>query len=97
MIAANPVIAAAKITRQPRQRGGSTPKNLLAALTKFIQGSGCFVVSPPGAKIVRVEIPKGSDLPVQLANYSPILCGTGTRVTSRGIMDVDIIELSLEK
>ena len=87
-----------------RSRGGVSVKdqrrvNLSEALTRFIQGNGGFVTSPPGQRLVRIEIAKDSPLPVKLAEmgYEPILCGQTMRTVSSGFVQVDIIEISLER
>ena len=53
----------------------------------------------PGASSVRIEIAKDSDLPVKLAElgWNPIQCSSGTRITGRGLMPVDVIEITLGK
>jgi hypothetical protein len=70
--------------------------SLLDALSKYVHANGGFVVSPPGDKVVRIEIPRGSDLPVRLAAYHPVLCGSSMRTTNAGFVNVDIVEIVLE-
>lgn len=77
-------------------------KNLFEALSKYIHGHGGWVISSPGRKDLRVEIPRGSSLPAKLADlgYSPRHCGTGTRLTSGNtpetiFLPVDILEIKL--
>jgi hypothetical protein len=70
--------------------------SLLNALSKFVHANGGFVVSPPGEKVVRIEVPRGSDLPVRLAAYHPVACGCTTRVTYGDIAQMDVIEIVLE-
>jgi hypothetical protein len=74
-------------------------QNLLEALTKFISANDGHVISPPGQRFIRIEIPQGSNLPVSLAEmgYQPVLCGTTTRISYRGFDPMDIIEVTLEK
>src|SRR6476660_7167999 len=87
-----------------RARGGVSVKdqhrvNLSEALTRFIQGNGGFVTSPPGQRLVRIEIAKDSPLPVKLVEmgYNPIQCGSTMRTMNSGFVQVDIIEISLGK
>lgn len=72
---------------------------LWQALIAFIHSHGGFVVSPPGAKEIKIEILKDSDLPTKLARigYVPRHFGVGTRITSSGFMPVDVIEITLGK
>jgi hypothetical protein len=69
---------------------------LFETLEKYIRASGGFVVSPPGDRVLRIEIPRGSDLPVRLAAYRPVLCGSSMRTTNAGFVNVDIVEIVLE-
>lgn len=54
-----------------------------AALAEFIRRHGGAVVSLPGVKTLRVEVPKGSALPAKLAElgYNITERGTVTRIT----------------
>ena len=54
-----------------------------AALNEYARRHGGAVVSVPGNKTLRVEVPKGSELPAKLAElgYHVAHCGTVTRVT----------------
>lgn len=70
-------------------------KDLWATLAEFTRLNGGWVTSPPSTKTIRIEILKGSTLPVKLAHYHPRLCGTGTRITNGGFQSVDVIEISL--
>jgi hypothetical protein len=73
-------------------------KRLFAAFNEFVsKHDGAFVVSAPGSKVIRIECPPGSSLPIRLAElgYKLQFCGTGTRTTSSGFVPVDIIETKL--
>jgi hypothetical protein len=54
-----------------------------AALNDYVRRNGGAVVSVPGNRTLRVEVPKGSPLPAKLAElgYNVAACGTVTRVT----------------
>jgi hypothetical protein len=71
---------------------------LFEALNKFISAQGGWVVSPPGAKHIRVEIPKESSLPVKLADlgYHLRQCGVSTRIANGNFLPVDTIEITLK-
>jgi hypothetical protein len=70
-------------------------KNLFEALHKFISQQGGWLVSPPGAREIRIEIPKKSDLPTKLTHYNPRHCGVSTRIVSSGFVPVDVIAIYL--
>jgi hypothetical protein len=52
------------------------------ALVEFTRRHGGFVTSPPG-KVLRIEVPKNSELPAKLAElrFNVVQCGSVTRVT----------------
>jgi len=52
-----------------------------------------------GCKFCQNRNRKDSDLPVKLAElgWNPIQCSSGTRITGRGLMPVDVIEITLGK
>jgi hypothetical protein len=54
-----------------------------AALNEYVRRNGGAVTSVPGNKTLRVEGPKGSELPAKLAElgYNVAQCGSVTRVT----------------
>ena len=54
-----------------------------ATLNEFVRRHGGAVVSVPGTKTLRVEVPKGSPLPAKLAElgYNVSSHGTVTRVS----------------
>ena len=56
-------------------------QKLWTALADFIRESGAWLVSPPGAKYLRIECLPGSILPAKLTEfgYSVQHCGTTTR------------------
>lgn len=70
---------------------------LFETLNAYVHQQGGWVVSPPGAKHIRVEIPKDLNLPAKLAElgYTPRLCSAGTRITGGNFVPVDIIEITL--
>jgi hypothetical protein len=77
--------------------------NLWEALTAYIQSSGGWVISLPGTKHLRVEVPQNSALPAKLSEfgYKVRHFGSGTRPsptvdTSEAVfLPVDIIEITL--
>jgi hypothetical protein len=87
-----------------KSRGGVTETerrriDLVGALVRYVHANGGHVISPPGAKHVRIEIPKDSTLPIKLAedfNYHPIQCGTNMRVTNEGFVQTDLIEITID-
>jgi len=72
-------------------------KNLFAALNQVVTEHLGSITSVPGAKIVKMEIPKDSELPEKLKRlgYSPMPCGSITRITGTGFTAYDVIEISL--
>jgi hypothetical protein len=74
-------------------------KVLLESLIKFVHASGGFVRCR-APMVVRTEVPIDSDLPTKLEEvfgYCPILCGRTMRTTGGGFLQVDVIELILDK
>jgi hypothetical protein len=71
------------------------------ALNAYIHSAGGWAVSAPGDfKIMRVEVPPNSEIPIRLAERGFRLnyIGSGaTRNTSAGIVPVDVIEIVLGK
>jgi hypothetical protein len=53
------------------------------AMNAFVRKHGGSIVSPPGNKTLRVEVPKGSELPAKLAelHFNVARCGSVTRIT----------------
>lgn len=72
-------------------------KELWAALNAYIRDNGCHVVSKPGDKYLRFEMPRGSSLPAKLIElgYSPRHLNTDTRLQTGAFQPVDIIEITL--
>lgn len=72
-------------------------QELFDALNKWITKQGGWIVSPPGAKYIRVEIPQGSSLPVQLEKAGHRLrhAGMTTRIDGGIFHTVDVLELDL--
>jgi len=69
--------------------------DLFIALDKYITAHGGWTISVPGAREIKIEVPKGSELPSKLAalGWKPILCGSTTRTTGQGFVPVDILVL----
>jgi hypothetical protein len=82
---------------RPESSGAEQRRRLSEALSAFIHGHGGWVVSVPGSRKIRIEIPQGSALPVTLTEfgYPPRQCGVGTRIITARIVPVDIIEIKL--
>ncbi len=78
-----------KITQERRR--------LWNALNKYITDQGGFVVSPPFASPLRIEIMPGSPLPARLRElgYTPGHAESITRVTGDGIKNADVIYIDL--
>ena len=74
-------------------------RKLWETLNSFIGQEGGWVVSPPGEKHLRVEIPRKSALPSRLLElgYAVRAAGVGTRITPSGFMPVDVIWVTLGK
>lgn len=72
---------------------------LWEAINKFVSQSGAWVVSLPNHSRLRIEMRRDSNLATKLTDlgYAPRHCGANTRLTSKGILPVDIIEITLEK
>jgi hypothetical protein len=73
-------------------------RQLFAAFSEFVTREGGWVVSAPGQKLVRFEVPQFSSLPIRLAEKGFKLSYVGasaTRNTSAGTIPVDVIELKL--
>jgi hypothetical protein len=94
------------VNRPPQARHDITEqrRKLWEALTAFIYSNGGNVVSPPGGKSLRVEVPSGSSLPARLIEYgyNPRYCGVGTRLSPGNtpediFRNVDVIEIALGK
>jgi len=73
-------------------------RELWQVLTDFIQSHGGCVVSPTSGRYLRVEVPQGSSLPVQLAKvgYSLRHAGMTTRLGD-DFVTVDVLELDLSE
>jgi hypothetical protein len=65
-------------------------------LEKFVRSHGGSIISPPGARFLRIECPRGSDLPVKLAHYNPVAAGSTMRTTNLGLFPADVFEISLD-
>lgn len=74
-------------------------KNLFDALNTFVSRQGGWVASVPGAKYVRIECRKNSDLPSRLQDlgYAPRHYSIGTRIIGGAFVPTDIIEIALGK
>jgi hypothetical protein len=69
----------------PRSAGDDKRKReaeAFAALNEFVRRRGGSITSPPG-RYVRIECPRGSELPTELAKlgFAVMACGSTTRVT----------------
>ena len=51
---------------RPERAGLEQRRKLWEALNEFIHLNGGWVVSPPGEKVLRIEVMKGSSLPTKL-------------------------------
>ncbi len=73
--------------------------NLWNAINRYVHEQGASVVSIPYWSPVRIEVGRGSDLPAKLIEfgYHPHHAGAVTRVTARGFVPADIIEIDLPK
>jgi hypothetical protein len=51
-------------------------------MNEWVRRQGGFITSPPG-KLLRIEVPKNSELPAKLRElgYNVAACGSETRVT----------------
>jgi hypothetical protein len=72
-------------------------KRLWEALSDYVHAQGGWVISRPGIKEIRIEIPKNSSLPTKLVElgYSPRHINTCTRIQLGKIVPVDVVEISL--
>lgn len=70
---------------------------LWQALNKWITQNGGWVVSLPSNPRLRIETRRDSNLASKLVqlSYAPRLCGVNTRLTSSGIIPIDILEIKL--
>jgi len=74
-------------------------KRLWGALSEFIHKSGGWLISSPGEKYLRVEVERGSSLPMKLTEfgYDVRSAGVSTRVTSNGLLPTEFISFTLPK
>ena len=72
-------------------------RNLWDALNAYVMSHGGAVVSVPHHRELRIEIPKDSAIPTELARlgYDPRLCGSTTRIAAGAFTCVDIVEIVL--
>jgi hypothetical protein len=69
-------------------------RRLFEAFCALVTQEGGRVVSPPGQKLVRCEVPQNSSLPIRLAEkgFKLNYVGSGaTRNTGAGIIPVDCL------
>lgn len=87
----------AQRTESATNKVSAQRRELWHALNAFIISHGGAVTSVPEGRVLRVEIPKDSTLPIKLAElgYDPLQCGATTRITSKGFKAMDVIEISL--
>src|SRR5262249_24365047 len=79
------------------RRASERRKELWAGINSYVRSQGCWVVSQPGLRDMRIQIPKNSALPTKLVElgYSPRACGVGLRAEGGKFLPVDIIEIIL--
>jgi hypothetical protein len=67
------------------------------ALNEFVRSNGGWLVSAPGEKWLRVEVPRDSLLPSRLieCGYGVRAAGITTLVTANGLMPTEIISFTL--
>jgi hypothetical protein len=72
-------------------------KRLWESYNKFVRAHGGWLVSAPGEKYLRTEIPKNSALPAVLsrAGITPRHINTGVRIETGKFLAVDTIEIVL--
>jgi len=74
-------------------------QRLWAAINKYIHENGGEVTSLPPRWPLRVEVAEGSSLPAKLSEfgYHTYIVGKTTRVTYKGVLQFDVLELGLPK
>jgi hypothetical protein len=74
-----------------------TRKLLWDSYNKFVRAHGCWLVSPPGERHLRIEIPKQSALPSVLskAGVVPRHVSTSVRIENGKFLAVDCIEITI--
>jgi hypothetical protein len=79
------------------QKDSAQRMRLWHALHNFIRQHGGAVVSVPGHKELRIEIPKDSTLAVKLSElgYAPHHCSATTRITAGAFTPVDVISIMM--
>lgn len=82
---------------EPPQTVSAQRMRLWHALHDFIRQHGGAVVSVPGRRELRIEMPKDSPLAAKLAEagYAPRHCCVTTRVTAGGFTTVDVISITM--
>jgi len=67
------------------------------AIHDFCRQHGGTVVSVPGHKEIRIEIPKDSTLPTKLSalGYQPHHCCATTRITAGTFTTVNVVSITL--
>jgi len=88
------------INRGTEESATAKRLELWDALARYIHDRGGFVTSVPGARIIRIEVREGSELPIRLAERGFKLNFVGTETRLGGIaetIEVDIIEIALGK
>jgi hypothetical protein len=72
-------------------------QELAAALDKFVNAAGGWVISPHSERLVCIEALPGSGLSLKLSElgWHPVFLGSGTRVHSDGIIPVDLWQVEI--
>ena len=83
--------------REKVEKVSAKRMRLWHALHDFIRQHGGAVVSVPGHKELRIEVPKDSALTVKLSElgYQPHHCCVTTRITAGAFTTVDVISIML--
>ena len=83
--------------REKVERVSAQRMRLWQALNEFIDSQGGWVVSVPGHREVRIEVPKNSPLPVRLTElgYQPHHCCVTKRITAGAFTTVDVISIMM--
>jgi hypothetical protein len=82
---------------EPQHLVSEKQKRLWHALHDFIRHHGGEVVSLPGHRELRIEVPKDSALASKLteAGYAPRHCCTETRIAAGVFKIVDVIAITM--
>ena len=83
--------------REKVEKVSAQRMRLWDALHDYIHQHGGAVVSVPGHKELRIEVPKDSALTAKLAEagYDPRHCCTTTRITAGAFISVDVVSIMI--